>query len=212
MVAKPEIEFIPTRQSLLSRLRDLGDEESWEDFFNTYWRLIYNTASRAGLSDVEAQDVVQETVIAVSKSIADFRYDPDRGSFKGWLLNQTKWRIADELRIRRRQRRDLTDQIDGPGTDEDDLVLTIPDPQGQEIEKIWDKEWDANLLETALERVKNRVHPKHFQVFDLYVLREWPISRVAHDTGFNRMQVYLIKHRLCGFLKKEIKVVESSLP
>lgn len=210
MVLKAESEFIPTRQSLLSRLRDLGDEESWQDFFNTYWRLIYNTASRAGLSDVEAQDVVQETVIAVSKSISGFRYDPDRGSFKGWLLNQTKWRIADELRLRRRQRRDCSESPQL--SDDADAALEIADPQGMEIEKIWDKEWDSNLLETALERVKSRIHPKHFQVFDLYVLREWPVSRVAQNTGFNRMQVYLIKHRVSGFLRKEIKVVESSLP
>ncbi|MDB6037202.1 MAG: polymerase, sigma-24 subunit, subfamily [Verrucomicrobiales bacterium] len=210
MVLKAETEFIPTRQSLLSRLRDLGDEESWQDFFNTYWRLIYNTASKAGLSDVEAQDVVQETVIAVSKSITDFRYDRERGSFKGWLLNQTKWRIADELRLRRRHRRDCAEI--SPGSGDDELILELPDPQGLEIEKIWDKEWDSNLLETALERVKGRVHPKHFQVFDLYVLREWPVSRVAHDTGFNRMQVYLIKHRISGFLRKEIKAVEAALP
>jgi RNA polymerase sigma-70 factor (ECF subfamily) len=210
MVLKVEPEFIPTRQSLLSRLRDLGDEESWQDFFNTYWRLIYNTASKAGLSDIEAQDVVQETVIAVSKSISDFRYDRERGSFKGWLLNQTKWRIADEFRQRQRQRVDCSDFASSSEVDK--MVLDLPDPHGMEIEKIWDNEWDSNLLETALERVKSRIHPKHFQVFDLYVLREWPVSRVAHDTGFNRMQVYLIKHRISGLLRKEIRAVESSLP
>ena len=43
-------DWIPTRQSLLSRLRDWDDKESWEDFFNTYWRLIYNVARQSGLS------------------------------------------------------------------------------------------------------------------------------------------------------------------
>src|SRR5688572_618544 len=39
----PEVdEFIPTRQSLLSRLRDWDDRESWNDFFETYWKLIYS--------------------------------------------------------------------------------------------------------------------------------------------------------------------------
>ena len=44
-------DLIPTRRSLLSRLCDLGDQESWSDFFQSYWRLIYEVALKAGLSD-----------------------------------------------------------------------------------------------------------------------------------------------------------------
>ena len=58
---------IPTRHSLLNRLKDWRDEASWREFFETYWELIYNVARKAGLNDAEAQDVVQETVIAVAK-------------------------------------------------------------------------------------------------------------------------------------------------
>ena len=61
-------EFIPTRHSLLSRLKDWNDQESWRVFFDTYWKLIYHAAVKAGLSDAEAQDVVQDTVISVMKS------------------------------------------------------------------------------------------------------------------------------------------------
>src|SRR5947207_15379471 len=37
-------EFIPTRQSFLSRLKSWDDQESWRQFFNTYWKLIYVAA------------------------------------------------------------------------------------------------------------------------------------------------------------------------
>src|SRR3954453_4758436 len=94
-------ELIPTRQSLLDRLKDWQNEESWKVFFDTYWKLIYSAAAKAGLSDAEAQDVVQETVISVYKSLPDFEYDPKLGSFKGWLLKLTRWRIIDQLRKRR---------------------------------------------------------------------------------------------------------------
>ena len=50
---------ISTRYSLLSRMQDLGDQDSWKDFFDTYWRLIYSFAIKSGLTDAEAQDVVQ---------------------------------------------------------------------------------------------------------------------------------------------------------
>src|SRR5579884_3179208 len=90
-------ELIPTRQSLLSRLKDWDDNESWRVFFDTYWRLIYNAAMKAGLTDAEAQDAVQETVISVMKSISSFKYDPAKGSFKTWLLRLTQWRILDQF-------------------------------------------------------------------------------------------------------------------
>ena len=100
----PEIQdkWLPTRASLLRRLKRWEDQESWREFFNTYWRLIYGAATKAGLNDAEAQDVVQDTVIAVAKKIEDFKYDPALDSFKGWLLYLTRKRIA--LHYRKRER------------------------------------------------------------------------------------------------------------
>jgi len=93
--------LIPTRRSLITRLKNWDDQESWKDFFETYWKLIYGVAIKAGLNDAEAQEVVQETIIAVVKQMEGFKYDPKMGSFKGWLLLQTRWRIADKMRKRR---------------------------------------------------------------------------------------------------------------
>ena len=75
-------DFIPTRHSLLSRLKDWDDQESWRDFFDTYWKLIYGVAIKSGMSDIEAQEVVQETVIAVAKKIPEFKTDPAFDLFK----------------------------------------------------------------------------------------------------------------------------------
>src|SRR6266542_6306917 len=94
-------ELIPTRDSLLSRLKDRRDDDSWRDFFNLYWRLIYGGALKAGLTEQEAEEVVQETVITVARRIPEFKYDPTVCSFKTWLLNLTRWRIVDQLRKRR---------------------------------------------------------------------------------------------------------------
>src|SRR5206468_8670774 len=96
-------ELCPTRQSLLSRLRSWDDQESWKDFFDTYWRLIYNAAVRAGLTEPEAQDVVQETLLSVAKKIPEFKYDSRKGSFKTWLMCLIRWRIANQFRKRQRR-------------------------------------------------------------------------------------------------------------
>src|SRR5262245_36768604 len=88
---------IPTRYSLLSRLKNREDHDSWKDFFDTYWRLIYSVAIRSGLSESEAEEVVQETVITIAKDIERFKRDRKLGSFKGWLRNTVHWRIADQF-------------------------------------------------------------------------------------------------------------------
>ena len=91
----------PTRRSLIERLRDFDDQPSWREFFDTYWKLIYGAAIRSGLSDQEAEDVVQETVIGVARKMPEFQYNPEVCSFKGWLMHVTRCRIADRFRRRR---------------------------------------------------------------------------------------------------------------
>src|ERR1043166_6756554 len=94
-------EIIPTRESLLLRLKDWDDQKSWRDFFELYWRLIYGVAIKAGLTEIEAQEVLQETVISFAKEIKTFQYDRSKGRFKSWLLQITRRRIADEFRKRK---------------------------------------------------------------------------------------------------------------
>ena len=92
--------LLATRRSLVDRLANWDDRQRWQEFFDTYWKLIYSAAGKSGLTDAEAQEVVQETIITVAKKIDKLRYDPSVGSFKGWLLQITRWRIADQFRKR----------------------------------------------------------------------------------------------------------------
>jgi len=62
-------QFLVTRRSLVERLADWRDQKNWQEFFETYWKLIYSVAVKAGLTDSEAQDVVQETIITVAKRV-----------------------------------------------------------------------------------------------------------------------------------------------
>src|SRR5882724_2769247 len=131
MPTKPD-DLIPTRESLLSRLKDWEDRESWQDFFDTYWRLIYSVARKAGLSDAEAHDIVQETVISVARKIEGFKYDPAVCSFKTWMLNLTRWRIVNQLKKRHREedrREHRPSSEEGTAT-----VEKIADPTGFYLE------------------------------------------------------------------------------
>ncbi|MDB6017240.1 MAG: polymerase, sigma-24 subunit, subfamily [Pedosphaera sp.] len=195
-------ELIPTRQSLLSRLKDWNDQESWKVFFDTYWKLIYSAGVKAGLTDAEAQDVVQETVLSVLKSMPNFDYDAEKGSFKGWLLRLTSWRIVDQ--IRKRQRDIEHERHESPTSTETDCVERVVDPLGLKLEAVWEEEWEKNLMEAAIERVKKKVEPKQYQIFDLYVFKSWPASKVAQVLKVSAGKVYLTKHRISHLIKKEI--------
>jgi RNA polymerase sigma factor (sigma-70 family) len=201
-------DFIPTRYSLLSRLQNWDDQDSWKNFFDTYWRLIYSIALKSGLTDAEAQDVVQETIICVAKDISKFKCDRKLGSFKGWLRNLTRWRIADQLR--KREPNAFGDN--GPTNENISLpkLVEIADPVGDGLEHIWEEEWRSNLMEAALERVKRRVKEEHYQMFDLNVLKQWPANKVAKLLEVSIAQVYLAKHRVLASVKKEVRMLEKS--
>ena len=198
-------EFIPTRYSLLSRLQDREDNESWKEFFDTYWRLIYSVARKAGLTETEAQEVVQETVISVAKDIEKFRRDRRLGSFKGWLRNLTRWRIADQLRKRTRLAEDPEAGDTGGGAG----LSKAWEGADEQAEARWEEEWQANLLQSAIERVKKRVREEHYQMFELQVVREWPVRKVAETLGVSAAQVYLAKHRVSALIKKEARALQK---
>jgi RNA polymerase sigma-70 factor (ECF subfamily) len=197
-------ELIPTRHSLLERLRRWDDHQGWQEFFDTYWKLIYRAALNAGLAPLEAEEVVQDTIVSVAHEMPGFRYVPREqgGSFKKWLLTLTKWRIADLLRRKQREQAFAPQPSSrGDGSELADAVLAIPDPVSERLDQLWEAEWEHTLLESALERLKLRVDPKHYQIFDLYVLKEWPVGKVAASLNVSRPQVYIIKHRLTKQLK-----------
>src|SRR5438093_2890200 len=93
-------DLLATRRSLLERLRDAGDKTGWQRFFDTYWKLLYRVALQSGLSEAEAEDAVQETVIAVARHMPEFRYDPEQCSFKSWLSLLLRQRIVHQFRKR----------------------------------------------------------------------------------------------------------------
>jgi RNA polymerase sigma factor (sigma-70 family) len=198
--------LIATRRSLVERLADWGDQLRWQEFFDTYWRLIHSAARKSGLTDAEAQEVVQETVITVAKNIDKLKYDPAIGSFKGWLLQITRWRIADQFRKRE------PGNAKRPRSTDDRLTATIervPDSRIVDLDAVWEASWKENLFEAAVARVKKKIEPKQFQIFDCYVRKEWSAQKVAERLGVNVGQVYLARHRVGALLKKEIKALEK---
>jgi len=214
---KRELEqrFAKTRMSLIERLSDWEDQKSWDEFYQTYWRLIYGVSLKAGLGQDEAFDVVQDTVLTIAKQWKKGqRYDPSKGSFKTWLMNVTRWRIADQFRKKQRNPAAMNQQGGTPGADgvlrSTATFERLEGEDGQEtMERIWENEWKFNLSEVAIERVRKRVSPLQFQIFHAYVIKDWDTARVKRELGVSQSQVYLAKHRVGGMIKKEIEALKK---
>lgn len=202
MPEAPDERFPATRRSLLARLKNREDQTGWRQFFDTYWNLIYRTACKAGLNDDEAQEVVQETVLAVVKHAGHFRYDPQVCAFKTWLLRMVRWRINDQFRARRKAAgfSDNSSETTAPTMDLD----AVSAGAAGDLEAVWEAEWTENLIQTASQRVKRQVNSKQYQIFDLHVQKGWPVREVAQALKVNAGRVYLAKHRVGSLLKREI--------
>ena len=196
-----------TRKSLIARLENWEDQKTLDEFYQTYWRLIYSVGVKAGLRSEEAFDVVQETILSIAKQSKKKLYDPEQGSFKTWLMNMTRWRINDQFR---RRKKDTA--MAGSEWDDDRKTAVIDrfeDPKGDLLERMWDVEWKKNLADAALSRVKAQVSPKQYQIFDYYVVKEWEARKVQAHLGVSMAQVYLAKHRVGAVLKRELVKLEK---
>src|SRR5436190_23729056 len=173
----------PTRKSLLGRLKDWHDEDSWQEFSKIYQRLIFDSALRAGLTNVEAEEVLQDTLLSVAKKIAGFNYDSNAGSFRNWLLQITRRRIVDQFRKRRPQLQNAAEV--GATLDE------IPDPDPQGFEALWNEEWHVALLDMARAFVKRKVSARQYRMFELYVRQQQPVGVVVKSLHVNVAQVII---------------------
>ncbi len=202
---RQEGDSLATRHSLLHRLGNKEDQGSWDEFFETYWSLIYQMARRAGLNDADAQDVVQETVLSVVRKMEGFVYDPQRGSFKAWLRQLTRWRILDQLERKRREEARRHHRFPTPEDPRTATVERIPDPSAEDLVTDWDHAWEQNLLQVALERTKQRVSPSVYRIYDCCVHQDMSASRVSRLLKVNIARVYLARHRVERIVREELE-------
>lgn len=188
-----------TKPSLLLRIRDAQDSTSWCEFTEIYGPIIRSYCRHRGLQPTDADDVVQEILTQVSRSIGSFEYEPGRGRFRDWLGTVTRNKITRFYESKGREYATIGHDVSA--------LLTAP---------VEDSEWSANLhariLEVALVRIRVDFEASTWSAFEQIWCLGLPAPEVARTLGVTIDAVYAAKSRILRRLREEVLSLADDLP
>src|SRR5262245_18054444 len=191
-----------THVSLLGRLRrDPTNRAAWDVFVEQYGPQIYDWCRRWQLQEADAQDVTQNVLLKLAQKMRDFEYDPSR-SFRAWLKTLTQHAWSDYREARGRP---------GQGSGDSHVRLVIGSVEAREdlLERLIE-EFDRELLEEAMSRVRLRVAPQTWQAFHLTAIDGLSGAEAAERIPMAVAQVFVAKRRVQKSIQEELSRLEGT--
>jgi RNA polymerase sigma factor (sigma-70 family) len=190
-----------THVSLLGRLRrDPTNQAYWAEFVDHYGPKIYAWCRRWGLQEADAQDVTQNVLLKLADKMRTFSYDAGK-SFRGWLRTLTHHAWSDYLESRARP---------GQGSGDSQVADMLNSVEARdELVRQLESEFDRELLEEAMTRVRLRVAPQTWEAFRLTALDGLSGAEAAERIPMQVAQVYVAKRRVQKMLSAEVVKLEG---
>ncbi len=184
---------VSTHASLLARLAQGGDSQAWNEFHDRYRELVWSFARRRGFQPADADDVVQEVLLAVNRGVSSFDYDPARGRFRGWLKT-----VALRAMWKRQHREDaVTGALDA------EAAFEVAARDGA-IDSEWELEWRRYHLRLAVARASSEFNARDLRAFELVSGEGRSAAEAGTALGMSPDQVYQAKSRILKRLKSLI--------
>lgn len=181
-----------TTSTILQRMQDFEDSLAWGLFVDRFRDPVVAYAQRMGLSDQEADDAAQETLIAFSRALREGRFDPARGRLSHWLFGFA-YRQSQHARGRGARRGQLEQGADSVFWEE---LGDQPSRSG------WDQDWERSMAEQCLARARRELSSETYQAFELSVRTGLSADEVAQRLGVPVKTVYNAKHRALQRLRE----------
>jgi|EndMetStandDraft_8_1072994.scaffolds.fasta_scaffold668272_1 RNA polymerase sigma-70 factor (ECF subfamily) len=189
-----------TRASLILRLPDAADARAWDDFVVIYAPLVYRLARRHGLQPADSDDLVQEVLAAVARSVDLWLAKRDRGPFRAWLLRIAKNHAMNALT--RHKHRPV-------GTGDSGMNQRLAQhPQNGDVESEFDIEYRRELFRWAAEQVREEVAERTWQAFWLSSIEQQSIAMVAERLSMSVGSIYIARSRVMARLREVVKGCE----
>jgi hypothetical protein len=83
-------------------------------------------------------------------------------------------------------------------------LVALGSKDASDLEALWDREWEKNLMDAATERVKRRINAEHYQIFHLLMIKRETPAKVADLLKVSKARLALVKHRVARLVRKEI--------
>jgi RNA polymerase sigma factor (sigma-70 family) len=191
-----------TRLSLLTRITKPGpaDQLAWEEFVDQYGPMIYHWCRRWGLQDADSKDVTQQVLLTLPAKMARFKYNPD-GSFRAWLHTLAHHAWHD---FRSRARRPALQAGNDHAADPLRGVTARDD-----LERRLEEEFDLELLDEAIDRVRQRVTAPTWEAFRLTAWSAQPAVEVARQLNKKVATVYVARSKVQRMLQDEIEKLRA---
>lgn len=190
-------------KTLLARLSDPGDEDAWGAFCDRYRPVILSYVRR--LQPADAEDIAQDVLVAFVRAWQRGRYDPGKGRLRHWLGRVAKRKAISRLRKSSRRERQAPH---GSGTG---FFEKQVDPRGENLELVWEQEWQRFRFDTFVERVSLQHDRKTLRAFELHVFKDKPAREVAEELGMTVNAVHQAKKRLYEKYKQIYRELEEGL-
>ena len=178
---------------MLSRLRDLGDHDSWSAFDERYRELILRYCRRKGLQPSDAEDVRQMVMLNLAKQLRTFQYDVHKGRFRQYLGMVVRNAIH-------RLFRSPNAKLGGLDTAVESQLQAQPD---ERLDELWEEEWMASHYRRALKVVRQSSEPQSVVAFEA-LLAGQNLDQVASKLGMSREAVQKVKQRMRDRLREVV--------
>jgi RNA polymerase sigma-70 factor (ECF subfamily) len=192
-----------TRSSLLSAVRNPGDERAWAAFTQRYEGVIRACCRAQGLGPEAADELTQVVLVKLVEAMPHFVYDPARG-FRHWLRRVVVNTVKDHWRQAKRRPGDrgsgdtsvheALENLPAPrDIDLDAMVLTLEDHLDRD-----------RRTHEACERVRRHIEDRTWQAFWLLTVEGRRGKEVAVRLGMEVTAVHMAKSRVLKMISREI--------
>jgi RNA polymerase sigma-70 factor (ECF subfamily) len=192
-----------TRASLLIRLRQPGNQEAWREFASLYEPLIYRLAARKGFQHADAQDLLQDVLVAIARGIDRLEIGEDKGRFRGWLFRISRNLIVNAIEKRQRL-------VVGSG-DSDICERLAQEPAiSPQEQTAYILEFRRELFHWAARGIRPEFQPATWDLFWRTSVEGEPIADTARELGLSLGAAYAARCRVLARLRKKIEELEGS--
>ena len=190
--------FPDTRASLIVRLANAQNVQAWDEFARLYQPVVYRLARRRGFQHADAEELVQEVMLAVARAVEGFVPDADRGRFRDWLH-----RIARNLMVNLLTRR--KHQVWGTGKTDVQQMLEAKSDAESDVTQMFEIEYRREAFRWAARQVQQEVQQNTWQAFWLSTIDELPAVQVARQLGMSVGSVYIARSRVMARLRRQVR-------